>query len=290
MPRLTVIMPARNAEKTILTALNSCLRSMPRDSELVVWDDGSTDGTRAVVQAHPDPRVRSFLSEIGVGGGQARIELLDATDSEFVACMDADDIAVPGRFYRQVQRLRDDVDFVFGSTVRFSESPMRIRPTLTPGLNAPEVRASMLVGNFLPHPAMFGRRAAITAVGGYRALERGQDYDLWLRALTGDKRIVLDARPAVFYRVSAGQVSRAPEYIATVKNDASLQASYAAFVEHSFPRVSSTLSDYRAGATSAGAYENAVVGALGVARPRARRYLTRRISRTGTYATFRGEP
>ena len=107
MPELSVILPARNAAGTIRRAVASTLAAMPRDSELVVGNDSSSDSTvgEAIRGASRggvvDPRLR--IEDITPGeGGVSRVltQLMERTDSRLVGRMDADDVSLKGRFRR----------------------------------------------------------------------------------------------------------------------------------------------------------------------------------------------
>ena len=209
-------MPARNASATIRAAITTTLRGMPEDSELVVWDDDSDDATASVVDALSDRRIRLFRSDAPVGSGQARRSLMDATDSEFVANMDADDISLPWRF-AGTKGLLDRLDLVFASTIKFGPSRWRLRPSLS-HYSAPDFRRALSFHAPVCHSAMIGRRTAINDVGGYSDLRFGQDYDLWLRLALDGRRLGRIALPGVLYRLSAGQASQSPGYLNAIKN------------------------------------------------------------------------
>lgn len=209
MPRLTVVMPALNAADTIGLSLKSTLRAAPKDAEVVVWDDGSWDGTAALVDSISDRRVKLLQSSSSVGGGVARREVMKATDSEYVACMDADDYCFPWRFQRQLMALRRS-DVCFGAVVKFGAgSP---RPSLPLSMNAVESRAALLLHNPFSHPTMAARRAELERAGGYSAMRRAQDYEFWLRCAAQGSRVVRLALPLIGYRQSESQVSRATDY------------------------------------------------------------------------------
>jgi glycosyltransferase involved in cell wall biosynthesis len=213
MPRLSVLMPARNAEATVGHAVRSCLHSMPRDAELVAWDDASTDGTVQAVERVGDRRVRIVRSEAALGPGGAMRELCRRTDSELVARMDADDISLPWRFIAQQATLaRTGWDVLFTPVVRFRSAPLRVRlsaPVVIPPRMVPFHLAVMSV---LMQPTMLARRSALDAAGGYRDV-RAEDYDLWLRACTIGVRIGRASLPALAYRRHEGQVSFAPSFV-----------------------------------------------------------------------------
>jgi len=91
--RISVVLPVYNGEKYLGEAIRSVLAQTYSDFQLVVVENGSTDGTKAILAGFADPRMRViYLPEAGlVGALNAGIQ---ATDSEFIARMDADDVCV----------------------------------------------------------------------------------------------------------------------------------------------------------------------------------------------------
>jgi len=226
MPRLSVIMPAFNAESTIRAALQSTLRDMPRDSELVVLDDGSTDATAETAAATGDGRVR-VISRPNRGVARTLNDLLDATDSELVARMDADDVVLPGRFRRQL-RAMDDADAVFTTVVGWGTG----RPTLPrpAGISPEEFGLHLLLTNPVAHSTLLARRRAIAAAGAYRELPT-EDYDLWLRMARGGARLRRTALPGLAYRTHAGQVTASAQWRRSSWLDPELAEAYAQLAE-----------------------------------------------------------
>src|SRR5689334_6460086 len=92
MPSVSVVMPAYNAEPFLATAVESVLRQSHRDLELLIVDDGSSDGTVALAQrfAGRDPRVR-LLRQANAGPGPARNTAFRAAAGRFFAFLDSDD-------------------------------------------------------------------------------------------------------------------------------------------------------------------------------------------------------
>ncbi len=206
MPLLSVLLPVKDGERTIEGAVRSTLRAMPRDSELLVVDDGSTDGTAAVLQRFTDHRLRVLQHATPLGVAGALNAALDATDSRLVARMDADDLCLPWRFAVQLAALRC-ADLVFGSMVLIDA---RGRPTGFSSPRAVHPRSAglhLLVENPFAHPTMVGARSAITAAGGYRSTAV-EDYDLWLRAVAGGARLRKLRTPVLAYRRHAGQATQ----------------------------------------------------------------------------------
>jgi len=227
MPRLSVLMPVRNGERFLRRAVSSVLRSMPKDSELAICDDGSSDRTPNILaELAVDRRVR-VLRTAGVGVSAALNKLIAATESEFVARMDADDVCLPWRFSLQLGAL-ETADVVFSSVIFTSEDGWPQRPD-RPGRITPEaVPLHLLMGNVLVHPTMTARRAALNAGQFYRATS-AEDFDLWLRLAGSGYRLLRLATPALLYRRHPAQVSKSGAWL-NAASDPMLDESYAALL------------------------------------------------------------
>jgi glycosyltransferase involved in cell wall biosynthesis len=221
MPRLVVAMPAFNAEHTIGVAIRSTLRALPADSELVVYDDNSTDNTLAVLNQVSDPRLRIIEGGVNVGGGAARNVLLDSTDSEIFASMDSDDICLPWRFNVQMRAL-EYLDICFGNAVRFGNGLPR--PALPLSLRPDESAVALLFHNPFFHPTLFARRSILAR--GYSEARVAQDYEFWLTLAARGSKIGRTWKPLIFYRESPDQVSASPGYRDQVLSEPSLRIAY----------------------------------------------------------------
>ena len=106
-PHVSVLLPVRNGGAWFALALQSILDQDGCDFELIVIDDGSSDGTSELLAACPDARLRVLRRE---GGGlvAALNAGLELARGDYVARMDADDIALPGRLARQAATLDAD--------------------------------------------------------------------------------------------------------------------------------------------------------------------------------------
>lgn len=96
MPKASVIIPCYNAERFVEEAVRSALAQTVRDIEVICVDDGSTDGTLAILRelAGEDPRIRIIVQENG-GEGRTRNAGLEVAQGEWIYCLDADDIMEP---------------------------------------------------------------------------------------------------------------------------------------------------------------------------------------------------
>jgi len=221
MPRVSVLMPVRDAARTVRAAAASILRQTERDLALVCVDDGSTDATPEVL-ARLSERDRRVVVVRGPGEGIARAlsRGLSRCDGEFVARMDADDVARPTRLARQLEALGADPSLAAaGSAVslfprREVREGMRRHAAWLNGLTTPElVRRDLFVEAPLVHPAATIRRSALDAAGGWRDGPFPEDYDLWLRLAEAGGRLTNLPEVLLGWRESPGRLTRTdPRY------------------------------------------------------------------------------
>lgn len=222
MPRLSVIIPAYNAATTVRAALRSTLRHLPRDAEVVVLDDGSTDGTLAVAEEFTDSRLRVHTAQ-NRGVSAALTALIEMTDSEIIARMDADDVVLPGRFDRQLDALAAGSDAVFTTVVSWSRGGIKLPWPST--ISPEQFGMFLLLTNPVAHSTLCAKRAAITDVGGYRRLPT-EDYDLWLRMANAGMKMRRLALPGLAYRVHPGQVTASEGWRGASWSDPNIAASF----------------------------------------------------------------
>jgi hypothetical protein len=221
MPRVAVLLPARDAAATVRAAAASMLRQTWRDLALVAVDDGSSDATGEVL-ARLAARDRRVVPVRGAGEGIARAlnRGLARCDAEVVVRMDADDVSHPRRIELQLAALAADPTLAaVGARVRLFPrrevaGGMRrhaawLNGLVTPGL----VARDLLVEAPLVHPAAAVRRADLEAAGGWRDGDFPEDYDLWLRLAARGRRLSNVAATLLDWRESAGRLTRTdPRY------------------------------------------------------------------------------
>jgi glycosyltransferase involved in cell wall biosynthesis len=184
-PTISVVMPVYNAKRYVAEAIESILGQTFRDFEFLIIDDGSTDGSLAILKhyAARDARIRLW-SGPNAGYVPRLNEMLALARGELIARMDADDVSFPDRFVRQVEFLRDhpDVDVVGGSQ-ECIDSRGFLMTVCRPPQGHDEIQECALTGaGPISHPTVMMRRRAVLAVGGYREeLMPAEDFDLWLR-------------------------------------------------------------------------------------------------------------
>jgi glycosyltransferase involved in cell wall biosynthesis len=214
-PQVSVVLPVRNGERFLSEAVGSVLAQTLNDFELIVVDDGSTDGSAAVLEGVVDPRVTvlrqpptGLVAALSTGVAHAR--------ADYVARMDADDVSEPQRLERQVRLLeeRPDVAMVATWVTVIDEDGRELRREVLPPEHEDLVRR-LLLRNPFQHGSVVLRRQAFEAAGGYRPdYGANEDYDLWRRlALVGELACVPET--LYRYRLHAETVTRTdPERIA----------------------------------------------------------------------------
>ena len=187
-PAVSVLLPVYNTRPFLAEAIESILAQTFGDFELLIVDDGSTDGSTEVARRYSglDGRIRLVARE-NRGLVATLNELAGLARGELLARMDADDVALPRRFERQVAHLREHPEVVVaGSWVEWidQEGDSLCEFQMAEGHEAID-RLLMEEGtNSICHPAAMIRADALRRVGGYReefAATACEDYDLWLR-------------------------------------------------------------------------------------------------------------
>jgi glycosyltransferase involved in cell wall biosynthesis len=183
-PPVSVLMPARNAAAFVPAAIDSILEQTFADFELLIADDGSIDGTTEEIRRFTDPRIRCFRSGVPSGPAATRNELIDRARGEYLAMMDADDIAHPRRLEFQTSLMRRDPSIgVCGSLVRTFGSGRRfVQPY---HLQHEEIFCDCLFESPVAQPACM-LRSKVLGEHGIRydaSLRAAEDYDLFFRLL-----------------------------------------------------------------------------------------------------------
>jgi glycosyltransferase involved in cell wall biosynthesis len=185
-PAVSVLMSVYNGEENLVEAVGSILGQTFADFEFIVVDDGSTDRSLSILKAFEKKDARlKVISRPNSGIAGALNDAIAVARGEFFARMDADDVAVPTRFEKQIAFLKENPTCVLlGSRV------MLIEPYGTPiyetqqPLEDERIVDQMLKGDgwAVLHPSAMMRADAVRAVGGYRADRVPiEDLDLFLR-------------------------------------------------------------------------------------------------------------
>ncbi len=174
-PTISVVIPVYNAERYLVEAVHSVLAQTLPVAEIILVDDGSTDGSAAVAQQFAAPT--RYLTQDHAGAGAARNRGAQSAQGDLIAFLDADDRWTPDKLARQTQAWAErQADMIFGAVQQFhspeldAQTRKRIRLDSTP-------TQAHLVGTLLME------RASFLTVGPFAEhLRTGEFIDWYLRA------------------------------------------------------------------------------------------------------------
>ncbi len=225
----TVVMAARDTRATIGPAIRSVLAQTRDDWELVVVDDGSTDGTPDVVRGFADPRIR-LLERAHGGAAAARAAGIAAGGEPLICLLDSDDLWMPAYLEAMGAALEADpgASFAYTDAWYLDEGTRRIRrlsamghqrPPEPPPSTAAGLFAVLCERNFV-YNAVTLRRSAVDEAGPPDSRLRSMiDWEWWLRlAARGHRAVRVPGRLGV-YRLRAASLSRDPVQVAAGQRD-----------------------------------------------------------------------
>jgi glycosyltransferase involved in cell wall biosynthesis len=208
IPKISVVIPAYNSEKTIKATIESVFNQSFSDFELIVINDGSQDSTLEVISQINDPRIRVFSYE-NAGGNVSRNRGLKHSVGEFVSFLDADDLWTTDKLQAQLQALKDNLDAkVAYSWTDYINADGEIFISGTHTTANGDVYEKLLVHNFLENGSnpLIYREVLLELDGFDESLEASQDWDMWLR-LAARYSFVAVPKVQILYRVSSNSVS-----------------------------------------------------------------------------------
>ena len=190
--RVSVVTIVRDGERYIETAILSIRQQTLRELEHVIIDDGSRDGTPEIIDrlAREDSRIRVIRQE-PLGIPVARNLGISESHGEYMAVLDADDVAMPDRLEKQVAFMdaHPDVGMLGGGEFALDTKTGAVAEIRHPQEHE-AIRLAWLYRQVFTHSATIMRRSVLDDVGGYDTeFSRGSDPELWAR-IAGRSRVV----------------------------------------------------------------------------------------------------
>jgi glycosyltransferase involved in cell wall biosynthesis len=184
-PLVSVLLPVNNSSAYLRQAINSILNQTYQNFELIVVDDGSTDGSKTVLDDIVDQRIVRVTRDRNLGIVAALNTGLTKAQGKYIARMDADDMASPDRLSRQVDFLNQHLDVAFvGSWIRCFGNVIRPYIHRYP-INHFEIASFLLFENPIAHPSVMIRREMMDQL-----MQRYspnfpfvEDWELWSRLI-----------------------------------------------------------------------------------------------------------
>jgi glycosyltransferase involved in cell wall biosynthesis len=204
-PLVSIIIPCYNAEQWLAQAVACCVNQTYRPLEIIIIDDGSTDGSlqqiHQLAQQHPD--LIRYETGANRGGCAARNRGTELAQGEFLLFFDADDLLEPETIAGEIETLAERTDVIAAcpwwsiewdgvAWQRFDHRYAQVSDPLF---------GELKYGDYLPAPALLWHRSILAALGGWdETLWANQDGDLRLRARLSGYEFVYSARGGFIYR------------------------------------------------------------------------------------------
>jgi glycosyltransferase involved in cell wall biosynthesis len=210
-PKVTVLMPVYNGDRYLREAIDSILSQTFTDFELLLINDGSTDGSVAIIESYNDSRIRLMHNERNLGLVATLNKGIDISKGEYIARMDSDDVSLPERLVKQVRLLDEDssCSVVAVKVIRIDSKGEELgrwkgeRAAST----AAEICRRLPMVCCIAHPSVMVRTAVLKKYR-YNPMQRhAEDYDLWLRLCSDGHKIEKIDEPLLKYRVHVSQVT-----------------------------------------------------------------------------------
>lgn len=208
MPKISVVMPAYNAEKYIREAIDSILNQTFNDFEFIIINDGSTDNTKKIIKSYNDSRIVYLENEKNSGIVYTLNKGLEYAKGEYIARMDSDDIAICTRLEKQFNylELHNNIGVlgtgieIFGNQIKSENKVFSTNPE--------ELKVDLIFASCIAHPTVMIRKVLIERYNiRYDELPGIEDYALWWKL---SKITQISTLPDILlrYRVHKNQITQ----------------------------------------------------------------------------------
>ncbi len=207
-PLVSVILPVYNAEKFIVSAIESVLAQDFKNFELLVINDGSTDKSEQLIKNIIDPRIVYIKNETNIGLIATLNKGINKAKGKYIARMDADDVSLPNRFSSQITFLENNPAIGLCGTSFYSwngqDKTLKTLPS-----DSQEIKAELLFRNVVAHPSVIFRKAVMIENALQYSMDAflAEDYEVWTRMVRVTSIANLPS-PLLLYRVHAMQVTQ----------------------------------------------------------------------------------
>lgn len=221
--KVSIIMPAYNAEQFIASAIESVLGQTYRDIELIIVEDKSSDDTPEVIQRYvdADSRITFIRNEKNLGISGATNVGLRVVTGNYLAFQDNDDIMLPDKIEQCMAILKGKSDYTgvvsLGTYVDAEGRSLSIDTCIPEYLHENPYMVRAFERSYIPTWAMFLKREEVkNLLFDERIICGNQDFDFFLRMLYLKKKIAFLNKPLIHYRLHANNHHKRPSDIASI--------------------------------------------------------------------------
>jgi glycosyltransferase involved in cell wall biosynthesis len=207
--RISIVIPAYNAQAFIAGAIESCLSQSYAPQEIIIVDDASRDRTAEIASSFPPP-VRVIRLGENIGAAGARNRGLQSSTGDWIAFLDADDRFVSTKLERQVNQIQPSSVLVYSGFWEINGDGVR---NAVPAVHPADARRVIRYRNPIATSTVLAQRLAVLRSGGFREdVLVCEDWDLWARlARLGQFAAVKD--PLTEYYVRPASLGSDPEQL-----------------------------------------------------------------------------
>jgi glycosyltransferase involved in cell wall biosynthesis len=208
MPLLTVFTPVFNLEKYIDETIQSILSQSFSDFEYILIDDYSTDRSVEIIETYNDPRIRLIKNDSNQGISYNRNHALDQAKGKYIAMIDGDDIALPGRLLKQIKFLEKNNEYgIIGTEiVKIDINGDQLDDIVKYKIPNNEIPSRMLFNNYIATSSTMIRLEAIGEIRFKKEFIVAEDYEVWIRLIRNCK-IGQIREPLTKYRIHNDSIS-----------------------------------------------------------------------------------
>jgi cellulose synthase/poly-beta-1,6-N-acetylglucosamine synthase-like glycosyltransferase len=198
-PQVSILIPCYNAERWVGQAIESALAQTWPNKEVIVVDDGSTDGSRAVIQSFGDKVRYEFGSNRG--GNPCRNRLLELASGDWVQFLDADDYLLPEKISDQMA-FSHSADVIYGKVIIKNQSSRCDNHEVSLPSSESDLFEQWIRWQVCQTGGVIWRRDALCKIGGWNEAYRCcQDNEVCLRAIQQGLRFSFCPNPGAVYRI-----------------------------------------------------------------------------------------
>lgn len=197
----SIIMPAYNAEKTIIDSINSVLQQDFKLFNLYIINDASSDKTKDIILSVNDCRIIYLENEKNLGVAESRNKGLKNANGKFIAFLDSDDLWLPHKLSSQLKLLNEGWNVVCSNYTTFNSSNITLLRTAPKIIKYSDMLKSNFIGNLT---GVYNRQE----LGFFFQKNIGhEDYAMWLQIIKKSQKVFCIQESLAKYRLSENSLS-----------------------------------------------------------------------------------
>lgn len=209
LPEISVVMPVYNAEKYLNEAIDSVLNQTYSNFELIILNDKSTDSSKAIIESYlaKDSRIVFIDKETNVGPANLRNEGFDLARGTYIALLDADDIAKPTRFEKQIAVLKNNPEIGVCGTWFTTFGEKEKSKVLQHPEKHNQIKVNFLIDCTIGNSTAFFRKNILGDIRYDKEYVPVEDYHLWSRLIVKTHFYIIQ-ESLVDYRIHDSNISQ----------------------------------------------------------------------------------